>query len=257
MHRAQGAQFVTRHPGAELWWLDDDIQLCQIIAPQLIACGWKARVFHTPELLETVLQHSRPDLLLLDQRLKTAVGLDILRNLRAKGEAFPILILSALAAPADRIAGLEQGAQDYIGKPFHLRELQLRCEQLLQRERRSPITAFPAETQVSLGSIRFSPHQGVLEKPGEPPITLTRGERALLLALCRARGRVLSREDLALATGSLASTAGSRSIDVRLSRLRRLLAQLSGGAIRIETIRTQGYALQIGANDQRPEDWCD
>jgi DNA-binding response OmpR family regulator len=154
-------------------------------------------------------------------------------------------MLSALDSPADRITGLEHGAQDYLVKPFHARELLLRCEQLLLSERRATICPSTQEETIQLGDVLFHPHEGVLERPGAANVTLTRGERILLLALCRAPGRVLTREQLAHSSGSLIPVGSSRSIDMRLSRLRRLLGVVSHGGLRIETVRDHGYALQI------------
>jgi len=245
-------EFVSRFASAKLWWLDDDRQLCRLVRPRLLACGWQLRVFHTAADLQLALQSSRPDLLLLDQRLKDRQGTDLLHDLRQLGETFPVLILSGLSTAEDRIFGLEHGAQDYLVKPFHLRELQLRIEQLLQRDRRAMLTPAPSETQIPLGALTFCPHQGCLQRPGATDVLLTRGESVLLLALCRAPGRILSRTELALASGSLTAASSSRSIDMRLSRLRRLLEQASGGALRIEAVRSQGYALQIGPPS--PED---
>jgi two-component system phosphate regulon response regulator OmpR len=249
---AEPDAFISRHPGAEVWWLDDDIDLCRLVLPRLRASGWQVRTFQASELLQAALQQSRPDLLLLDRRLKEDVGTELLRQLRQQGEVFPVLILSGMGTPSDRILGLEEGAQDYMVKPFHPRELQLRCERLLQSDRRAPVAPLPGETEIVLGDVMFCPHQGSLQISGKPSVMLTRGEKVLLLALCRAPGRVLSRENLALASGSLAAPSSSRSIDVRLSRLRRLLMEVSGGALRIEAIRTQGYALQISAGAQEP-----
>lgn len=240
-------EFVSRFASAKLWWLDDDLELCRLVRPRLLACGWHLRVFHMAAQLQLAVQTSRPDLLLLDQRLKDVVGTDLLHDLRQQGETFPVLILSGLSSAEDRILGLERGAQDYLVKPFHLRELQLRCEQLLLRDRRAMLAPTPSETRITLGSITFCPHQGCLQKAGAADVVLTRGERILLLALCRAPGRILSREDLAVASGSLTSPSSSRSIDMRLSRLRRLLEQASGGSLRIEAVRTRGYALQIAS----------
>lgn len=247
MAEGEHQDFISRHTGAEVWWLDDDLELCRLVAPKLAASGWQVKTFQTAELVQLAIQQGRPDLLLLDQRLRDSMGADLLQSLRQQGEVFPVLMLSAMGTPQDRILGLERGAQDYMVKPFHPRELQLRCEKLLESGRRALAAPLPGETEIPLGDVTFCPHEGTLKVRGRDSVILTRGERTLLLALCRAPGRVLSREELALATGSLAIPGSSRSIDVRLSRLRRLLLQISGGALLITTIRTQGYALQIAA----------
>jgi DNA-binding response OmpR family regulator len=131
----------------------------------------------------------------------------------------------------------------------------LRCEQLLRISQRLAVSPSQQEQQIVLGDVAFRPHEGSLRKAGAPSVTLSRGERILLLALCRAPGRVLTREQLALASGSLTPVSSSRSIDMRLSRLRRLLEQASGGSLQIETVRAHGYALRIEAgSDGQPSE---
>jgi len=244
-----GRDFVSHCSGALVWWLEDDIELCRLMQPRLCAPGWQLRIFHRPETMLAALEKGEhPDLLLLDRRLPRHEGTDVLCDLRLQGRHFPVLMLSALDSPADRIYGLEQGAQDYLAKPFHARELLLRCEQLLVSDRRTTISPSSEEETIRLGDVLFHPHEGLLERPGAANVTLTRGERILLLALCRAPGRVLTREQLAHSSGSLIPVGSSRSIDMRLSRLRRLLGVVSQGDLRIETIRAHGYALQISPN---------
>ena len=111
---------------ARLWILDDDEQLCDLLIQQCRTSGWQLDVFTHPRELHHTLANSCPDLLLLDQMLPEKLGTDVLESLRQDGHRFPVLMLSALGAPSDRILGLEHGADDYLGKPFLFRELQLR-----------------------------------------------------------------------------------------------------------------------------------
>ena len=246
MTDGQGKDFVSHFPGALVWWLEDDIELCRLIRPRLLAAGWKLTAFQQPEaMLETLEQGGGPDLLILDQRLPQHEGTELLRNLRKQGHVFPVLMLSGRGTAADRILGLEQGAQDYLAKPFHARELLLRCEQLLRSHQCMTVSPSAKELEIHLGDVVFHPHEGILERPGTTEITLTRGERILMLALCRAPGRVLTRQQLAQASGSPVPVGTSRSIDMRLSRLRRLVEVVSDGSLSIETVRTHGYALHI------------
>ena len=238
--------FVSHFPGALVWWLEDDIELCRLIRPRLLAAGWRLTTFQQPEsMLAALNQGESPDLLILDQVLPHHRGIELLRGLRSQGQLFPVLMLSARGTAADRILGLEQGAQDYLTKPFHARELLLRCEQLLRSHQRIAVSPSTKELAIRLGEVVFRPHEGLLERPGATGVTLTRGERVLMLALCRAPGRVLTRQQLAQASGSLVPSGSSRSIDMRLSRLRRLLELVSNGSLSIQTVRTHGYALQI------------
>jgi DNA-binding response OmpR family regulator len=252
--QGQDKPFSSEVPGSIIWWLDDDLELSRQMRPRLLASGWQLKTFHRPEPFVTALRASHPDLLVLDRRLPAQSGTDLLRHLRAQGHVFPVLMLSGMGSAEDRIFGLEQGAQDYLVKPFHARELLLRCEQLLRSEQRIAIAPVPQEQLIQLGDVTFRPHEGCLQKTGDPAVILSRGERMLLLALCRAPGRVLTREQLARASGSLAPIGHSRSIDVRLSRLRRLLHQASAGSLRIETVRAHGYALRTEATSLSTEE---
>ena len=200
--------------------------------------------YHHPRQLPQALQHSHPDLLILDQLLPEKHGLDVMKSLRQHDRPFPVVILSALAAPSDRIAGLEAGADDYLSKPFHFRELQLRVERLLHSASTSSPQQPPHQPNSFLiGTMRFTaePEQRLLTASGES-VRLTRGEVALLRAFCRNPGVVLSRAQLLQCSGSLVSSGHSRTIDVRLSRLRKLLRQLTGGEL-IDPVRGQGYRL--------------
>ena len=252
MAEGQTKDFRSAYPGWVLWWLDDDKTLCRQMVPRLRRSGWEVRVFHHPDQMRAALQTGRPDLLVLDQRLPGQLGTELLQDLRREGEIFPVLMLSAMGAAADRIGGLEHGAQDYLVKPFHAREMLLRCEQLLRISQNLAVSPSRQEQEIELGEVAFRPHEGSLYRAGAPSVTLSRGERILLLALCRAPGRVLTREQLALACGSLVPAGSSRSIDMRLSRLRRLLEQASGGALQIETVRAHGYALRVQALSEGP-----
>ena len=236
--------FITDQSQACIWILDDDEEMCSLLARQGEKVGWKMCSYHHPRQLPQALQHSHPDLLILDQLLPEKHGLDVMKSLRQHDRPFPVVILSALAAPSDRIAGLEAGADDYLSKPFHFRELQLRVERLLHSASTSSPQQPPHQPNSFLiGTMRFTaePEQRLLTASGES-VRLTRGEVALLRAFCRNPGVVLSRAQLLQCSGSLVSSGHSRTIDVRLSRLRKLLRQLTGGEL-IDPVRGQGYRL--------------
>jgi two-component system phosphate regulon response regulator OmpR len=243
--------------GHQLWILEDDIELCRLLVERCTRRGWRLEAFHQPRAMERALLECTPDLLLLDQMLPLKSGLDVLGGLRRQGHRFPILMLSALNAANDRIAGLELGADDYLGKPFVFRELQLRIERLLRVQ---PLPAPGCDSsgnvdpsQVSdspfeannfwIGALLFSPREFWLRPPDGDLIRLTRGDTALLVALCREPDSVLSRESLARACGSLVDVSQSRTIDVRMSRLRRTLQDLQPQTTLLESCRGMGYRL--------------
>lgn len=242
-----------------IWILDDDEAMCSLLSRQSQKLDWQIQALHHPRQLPEALQESQPDLLLLDQLLPEKHGLDVLASLQQAGRAFPVLILSALGAPSDRIAGLEAGADDYLPKPFHFRELQLRVERLLRHpyalpsQERAP--SLPSGT-FQVASLRFQAGlQQCLIAPGGDVQRLSRGECALLHAFCRSRGTVLTRAQLLQATGSLVVPGQTRTIDVRVSRLRRVLRELAGKEL-ILPERGMGYRMVADVKelaDERPE----
>ena len=255
----------------QLWILEDDIELCRLLVERCTKRGWGLEPFHQPRALERALLECTPDLLLLDQMLPLKSGLDVLGGLRRQGHRFPILMLSALNAASDRIAGLELGADDYLGKPFVFRELQLRIEKLLRADPRpaagseSSGNVDPAQFSDSpfeancfwIGALLFNPRELWLRPPDGALIRLTRGDTALLVALCREPDSVLSRESLARACGSLVDVSQSRTIDVRMSRLRRSLQELQPETTLLESCRGMGYRLHGVRRAEPPIDVCE
>jgi DNA-binding response OmpR family regulator len=222
-----------------IWILDDDADLGSLLLEQFAQRGWQARHLLHPRELDQALAEAVPDLLVLDELLPGQRGTDVLLRLRQCHPQLPVLMLSALGAPRDRIAGLEAGANDYLGKPFLFRELQLRVQQLL----RAGKTPLPSDHDWQLGELRLDPQKLWLGRSDGRGQELSRGEVALLQLLCNRAGEVVSRQELGQASGSLVDAQQSRSIDVRLSRLRRLLLELQPEEQMIETVRGQGYRL--------------
>ncbi|MGA1304149.1 MAG: response regulator transcription factor [Cyanobium sp.] len=240
----------------KIWILDDDESMCALLQEQSQNIGWSLTAFHRPHHLLEALQEDQPDLLILDLLLPDKHGIDVLSRIRQFSRGLPILILSAMAAPSDRVVGLEAGADDYLIKPFQFRELQLRVERLLRRHRwlanhdpqapAPPATAHPLQGGCyQLGPLRFevADQPQLLTAEGKCH-RLGRGDGALLLAFCRHPHQVLSRAQLLQASGSLVSPGQTRTIDVRLSRLRRMLRNLTGSDL-ILPERGQGYKLNV------------
>jgi len=222
-----------------IWILDDDAELGALLLAQFGQRGWTARHLSHPRELDLALDQAEPDLLVLDELLPEQRGSEVLTRLRQGYPHLPVLMLSALGAPRDRVAGLEAGANDYLGKPFLFRELQLRVEQLLKPAQPSRLR--PQAWQ--LGALQFDPQRLWLGHRHGDGVELSRGDVALLHLLCSRAGEVVSRQELGQASGSLVDVEQSRSIDVRLSRLRRLLEDLQPQLTVIETVRGRGYRL--------------
>lgn len=176
------------------------------------------------------------DLIVLDLMMPGESGLDFAADLRRTSSA-PILMLTAMGEAADRIAGLERGADDYLSKPFEPRELLLRINSIL---RRAPKPPAPAPTVVTLGLVIFDPVRDELSRGGAP-IRLTEVEAALLKALADRPGHILSREELSKLTKA---NGGERAIDVQVTRLRRKIESDPKLPHYLKTVRGKGYVLQ-------------
>lgn len=170
----------------------------------------------------------------LDLGLPDGSGLTILRSARARGIVTPVLIATARDRIADRIAGLDAGADDYMVKPIDLDELAARLRAL---ERRAAGRAAPA---IEIGDLTIDPADRCVTRSGRP-VELTAREFALLLALARRPGAVLSRAQLAQALYGWDDDVASNTVDVHVHHLRRKL-----GAGAIETQRGLGYRLATG-----------
>jgi two-component system, OmpR family, response regulator len=202
--------------------------------------------------LERQLTMNDPSLIILDLKLGEENGLDLLRSLRSQSD-IPIIIMTGChLAEIDRIIGLELGADDYIAKPFSLRELLARARGLLRRrqERRTKQRAVHVQNSAKRG-YKFGVWRLELENrrlfgPNETRMPLTRGQYALLLAFLKAPRRVLSREKLTQLTRMQEDIDG-RSIDIQVLRLRRKLGVDRDGHNAIRTVRGAGYvfALQV------------
>jgi DNA-binding response OmpR family regulator len=180
----------------------------------------------------------RYDAVLLDLMLPGKDGLEVCREIRARSDV-PVVVLTARGEEADRVMGLELGADDYLAKPFSPRELLARIRAVV---RRAKGRAGPAREAVKVGGLVVDPAGRRVVLDGRE-IALTGYEFALLHALARRAGRVLAREQLMeLAKGS-ADDAFDRSIDVHVSRLRQKLGDDPKRPRLIKTVRGAGYLL--------------
>jgi len=175
------------------------------------------------------------DIIVLDLMMPGESGLDFAEDFRRQSDV-PILMLTAMGEPEDRIDGLERGADDYLVKPFEPRELLLRINNIL---RRTPMPRTPLP-DVRMGEVLFQPERGELSRAGEP-IRLTDVEASLLQALAQRAGEILSREELIELTGA---SGGGRAVDVQVTRLRRKIEQNPKLPRYLRTVRGKGYVLR-------------
>lgn len=184
------------------------------------------------------------DVVILDLMLPRKPGLEVCRELRARLPV-PIIILTALGEEADRVLGLETGADDYLAKPFSSRELLARLRALVRRGRGA--LGPPRET-IRVGDLELSPRDYSATRAGRP-LRLTTAEFVLLRVLAERAGRVLTREQLLDLTKGSADEAFDRSIDAHISRLRHKLGDDPRQPALLKTVRGAGYLLAAGPED--------
>jgi two-component system, OmpR family, phosphate regulon response regulator OmpR len=221
--------------------VDDDARLRRLLQRYLSGEGFRVSVAGGAAEARQILGFMQPDAMVLDVTMPGEDGLDLTRALRLVGQNLPILLLTARGGPEDRIAGLETGADDYLGKPFEPRELLLRLRALLRRV--GPPAPTDNQRPVQLGELEFDPVRGLLSSM-DGPLHLTGGEAALLAALARRPGTVLSRE--AIARTLEMDEAGERAIDVQVTRLRRRIEPDPREPRFLHTVRGRGYVLKPG-----------
>ena len=224
--------------------VDDDEKFVRLLRDYLEPFGYQVDVAHDGRRgLSTALEGDFAAVI-LDIMLPGLNGLDLLRELRRASDV-PVIMLTALGDEADRIAGLEIGADDYLPKTFSTRELLARLRAVI---RRSIATSKQRNNDepgpVSVGGLWIDPatHTATLD---DVPLSLTPIEFEMLIALARSAGRVKSRERLLLEIAERDFEAFDRSIDVHISSLRRKLGDDPKSPRYIETVRGAGYRMRL------------
>jgi two-component system phosphate regulon response regulator OmpR len=221
--------------------VDDDARLRALLQRFLSEQGFRVTAAADAAAARHALAGFAFDLMVLDVMMPGENGLELAESLRREGQDVPIIMLTARGAPDDRIAGLEAGVDDYLGKPFDPRELALRIRTILRRA--APPPAELSAGPVQLGTRWFDPQRVELRGP-EGALRLTGGEASLLAALAARPNEVLSREEIAAALGT--PEAGERAIDVQVTRLRRKIEPDPREPRFIQTVRHRGYVLRPG-----------
>jgi two-component system phosphate regulon response regulator OmpR len=215
--------------------VDDDERLGELLRRYLSDSGFRVTIAGNAREARANLASIAFDLVVLDVMMPGESGLDLTRDLRAEGRV-PVLLLTAMAEPEDRINGLEQGADDYLSKPFEPRELVLRIRNILQR-RPAPNEA---TREIRFGGYRFDVVRGELFRGGDV-LHLTAAEAGLLSALAQKAGQAVSREELSIA-GQFGGNV--RNVDVQMTRLRRKIERDPRFPRYLQTVRGTGYALK-------------
>ncbi len=227
---------------AHLLVIDDDARLRALLQRYLADQGFRVSTAADAAAARASLANMEFDLLVVDVMMPGETGLELVESLRRQGQDVPVLMLTARGAPDDRVAGFEHGADDYLAKPFDPRELALRIRTILRRAAPPTPSALPS-APVQLGARWFDAERSELRGP-DGTVRLTGGEAALLAALARRPGEVLSREDIAEALGT--PDAGERAVDVQVTRLRRKIEPDPREPRFLHTVRHRGYVLRPG-----------
>ena len=220
--------------------VDDEVSVTELISYNLQKAHYEVLVAHDGESALQIARESLPDLILLDLMLPKIDGLDVCRELR-KSSQVPIIMVTARGEETDRVIGLELGADDYLCKPFSMRELMARIKAVLRRNQN--------KQEVQSASILKGPRG--LELDDEARIVnlegnllpLTRLEFDLIQYLILYAGQVLSREQLLSQAWGYDFVGGTRAVDSAIKRLRKKIQKLQPDAILIETVRGIGYRL--------------
>jgi two-component system phosphate regulon response regulator OmpR len=224
--------------------VDDDLRLRDLLKRYLTEQGFAVDTVADAGAMDRQVQRMRYDLVVLDHMLPGEDGLTICRRLRAAGNDIPIIMLTARGDDVDRIVGLEMGADDYIAKPFNPRELVARITAVLRRQVRPEMPGAPAheERVVTFGPYALNLATRTLTRDAAP-VPLTTGEFALLKALASHPREPMSRDKLMDLARGREHESYDRSIDVQVSRLRRLLAEDPQNPRYIQTVWGFGYVF--------------
>lgn len=228
-----------------LLYVEDDERLAALTARYLEAHGHDVTWVPDGQQGLAAAFKASFDAVMLDLMLPRKSGLEVCRELRSRSSV-PIIILTALGEEADRVLGLETGADDYLAKPYSSRELLARLRALVRRGRG---TLGPPRKSIRVGRVELSPPDYSATLGGRP-LALTTTEFELLRALAERPGRVLSREQLLDLTKGSADEAFDRSIDAHVSRLRHKLGDDPRQPRLLVTIRGVGYMLAPSAEGE-------
>ena len=229
--------------------VDDEVDLCDMLVEYLGKQGFRVLSAHTATQAMQTLEKEPVSLMILDINMPGGSGLDLLRQL-PQPHAIPVILLTANTDVVDRVVGLELGADDYIGKPFDLRELLARIRSVTRRTQQAQAAAPAAGSQAATGQTRPRVRFGVCELDIEArrlynalgeEVPLTAMEFDLLQAFAAHPNRVLSRDTLLELAHHRGSDPFDRSIDIRITRLRRKIEQDPAVPQVIKTIRGFGY----------------
>ena len=221
---------------------DDELDVREMLQEYLGKRGFKVSTAAGGEELRTVLSVNDIDLIIMDINMPREDGLSILRSLRTEN-SIPVIMLTAAGDVVDRIIGLEMGADDYLGKPVDLRELDPRVKALIRRNSQASAKAEPAGdgNKAKFGDYTLDTNAAKLLAADGSEVSLTAMEYNLLKVFAENKGRVLNRDQILEKAHDRSWDPFDRSIDIRISRLRRKLESNPEKPSIIKTVRGIGY----------------
>ncbi len=216
--------------------VEDNDSVARGIAFVLRDSGHAVDLIHDGDTADEFLRGDGADLIVLDVNLPGMNGIDVLRNLRRRRDERPVLILTAHGETAERIAGLDAGADDYLVKPFVMAELEARIRAFARRRN------VPVVKPVTIGPLTLDLHARRITGP-DGQIDIPRRELSVFEALAQARGRILSKTNLLEAVYGVGADVDEQVIEVHVSRLRK---RLNPFGVEIRVQRGLGYLIHAG-----------
>jgi two-component system phosphate regulon response regulator OmpR len=220
--------------------VDDDPSIREMLAEYLGEHGYSVALAASGTAMRAELERARPAVVLLDIGLPGEDGLTLARYVREHYD-IGIIMVTGASDVVDRVAGLEVGADDYIAKPFDPRELRARLKSVLRRLEKAPAQGAPRDTRVSIGSCRLDLKSHTLSDARGRDVPITSMEFDLLKALVERPNQVLTRDQLLNLTRNREWEPFDRSIDIRITRLRRKVEDDPARPRIIRTVRGAGY----------------
>jgi two-component system phosphate regulon response regulator OmpR len=234
---------TSKMPAPKILVIDDDVRLRDLLSRYLTEQGFQVAVLPDARDLDKRLQRDPPHLVVLDLMLPGEDGLAVCRRLRAQGAAPAIIMLTAKGDDVDRIVGLEMGADDYLPKPFNPRELLARINAVLRRKAPTGPPGAPAEGGTfRFGEFSLNLSTRTLTRTGKP-VPLTTGEFSVLKVLAQHPRQPLSRDKLMELARGREYEVFDRSIDVQISRLRKIVEDDPAHPKHIQTVWGFGYVF--------------
>ncbi|MBV8778026.1 MAG: response regulator transcription factor [Alphaproteobacteria bacterium] len=218
--------------------VEDNERFAALLQQGLGTAGFAVDLVTAAKEADSALEAGRWDIVVVDRGLPDGDGLDVLTQMRGRGDATPVLILTARGSLKDRVNGLQSGADDYLVKPFALEELVARLQALLRR----PGNLLGLALRLGNLTLDTVGRQVLVD---ERPITFSAREIAVLEHLMRRSGRVVAKSLLESSLYGPAQEVGSNAVEVHVHRLRRHLIE-AGASVQVHTVRGVGYMIGEG-----------